>query len=319
MSFPIPEAISAAIHKVFPDEAGIVPQPLAQGLSGARIFSFEASGQRFVIRQSAHIERAEREAQCWRGAAALGVAPRLVYADAASGITISEFIAAEALDRSPAGIRRMASALRRLHQSQAFDGGMPLADILAGEVAKLGLSQPDAVIQAVCQAAAEADAISRENARVPCHLDLNPGNIVLSGQRVLFLDWETAGLGDPYLDLAQLGVFVFSTPEQGQSLLQAYLQAEPTPAEQGRMAAGRVIALAFYALGFFLAARRRDADVRLEAVSPVTWGELFALLASDGAQSAPEVAAATLAAEMQRFQQSDAYRQALARRTAPGV
>ncbi|UTH76403.1 choline kinase family protein [Chromobacterium sp. IIBBL 290-4] len=319
MAFPIPEAISAAIRQAFPEGAGIVPQALAPGLSGARIFRFEAGGQSFVIRQSAHIERAERETQCWRGAAALGVAPRLVYADAASGITISEFIAAEGMDRSPAGIHRVASALRRLHQSRAFDGGMPLAEILAGEVAKLGMGQPDAVIQAICQAAAEADAISREGERAPCHFDLNPGNILLSGERVLFLDWETAGLGDPYIDLAQLGVFVFPTPEQGQSLLRAYLQTEPTPAEQGRLAAGRVIALAFYALGFFLAARRRDAALRLAAVSPVSWGDLFALLSSGGAQSAPEVAAATLAAEMRRCQQSEAYRQALARRTALGV
>lgn len=311
MAGPIPEAVSAAIRSAFPDVSGIVPQLLPQGLSGAHVFRFAVDGEDFVVRQSPHVERCEREIRCWRGAAAQGIAPRLIYADAASGTTISEFIAGEPLDHSPAGIQRIALALRSLHQSPAFDGGMSLATILASEVAKLGLNQSDAVIEAICAAVAEADAVSRENELAPCHFDLNPTNILQTGNRVLFLDWETAGLGDPYIDLAQLGVFVFPAPDQQQILLQAYLQRTPEPADLSRFAVARVIAMAFYAMGFFMAARRLQPDLTLESVIPLDWRELFPFLMAGGAQRAPAVIAATLAAEMARAKTADGYRQAL--------
>jgi aminoglycoside phosphotransferase len=307
----VPEAVSLAICSAFPGVPGIVPQPLARGLSGARVFRFAVDGQDFVVRQSQYVERSEREIQCWRGAAALGIAPRLIHADAASGTTISEFIPGEPLDRSAAGIERIALALRTLHGSRAFGGGIPMAAILAGEMNRIGVNEPDTVIEAICEAAAEADTISRDNGRVPCHFDLNPTNILQTGDRVLFIDWETAGLGDPYIDLAQLGVFVFPAPDQQRMLLQAYLQRTPASADLSRLAVARVIALAFYAMGFFMAARGQQADLALEKVTPLDWRELFPLLMAGGAQSAPGVIAATLAAEMVRTRTAERYRQAL--------
>lgn len=62
----------------------------------------------------------------------------------------------------------------------------------------------------------------------PCHRDLNPNNVLVTADRVYFVDWTIAGAGDPFVDLAQLGVFAFPRPEQREALLDAYLGRSPS-------------------------------------------------------------------------------------------
>ena len=67
---------------------------------------------------------------------------------------------------------------------------------------------------------------------VPCHCDYQPTNLVISGSKLYVLDWEFAGMNDPYYDIACYGNAGF---DKALSLLQAYVGHQPTPAELRRL------------------------------------------------------------------------------------
>ena len=62
----------------------------------------------------------------------------------------------------------------------------------------------------------------RERALVLSHNDVNPSNLVYDGDKLLLVDWDTAGQNDPYYDLAAIAVFARMDDETCRSLLSAY-------------------------------------------------------------------------------------------------
>jgi len=53
-----------------------------------------------------------------------------------------------------------------------------------------------------------AAALAKDPRRVLSHNDVNPGNVVWDGTRAWLVDWDVAGLGHPYYDLATLALFL---------------------------------------------------------------------------------------------------------------
>lgn len=62
----------------------------------------------------------------------------------------------------------------------------------------------------------------RERALVLSHNDLNPGNLVVDGERLLLVDWEHAAPNDPFYDLATISVFLAMDGDACARLLAAY-------------------------------------------------------------------------------------------------
>ena len=60
--------------------------------------------------------------------------------------------------------------------------------------------------------------------QVPCHCDYQPTNLVIGADRGYVLDWEFAGMNDPYYDMACYGNVSMPAAE---SLLRAYLGRTP--------------------------------------------------------------------------------------------
>lgn len=67
---------------------------------------------------------------------------------------------------------------------------------------------------------------------VPCHCDYQPTNLVISGDKFYVLDWEFAGMNDPYYDIACYGNAGF---DKALSLFEAYLGHKPTSEELKRL------------------------------------------------------------------------------------
>ncbi len=80
--------------------------------------------------------------------------------------------------------------------------------------------------------------LDRERARyedipkVPCHCDYQPTNLVMSGDKLYILDWEYAGMNDPFYDIACYGNAGF---DKALSLLKAYVGGEPSSEEYRRL------------------------------------------------------------------------------------
>ena len=179
-------------------------------------------------------------------AAALGIAPALIYADA-------ECLVAEWLPGAPIDPDRLradpgsaARALRAFH-----DSGLQLParfwvpDLLADYaaiVARRGGVIRDAYRRAQDLVARVAVVLPLTDP-VPCHDDLLPGNILAADAdpgHAILVDWEYAGMGHRLFDLANLAVNNEFDDAARSRLLEAYYGE---PAGDGRRAALRLMML----------------------------------------------------------------------------
>ena len=80
-----------------------------------------------------------------------------------------------------------------------------------------------------------------EHSPVPCHDDLLPANILRDGERIWLVDWEYAGMGDRYFDLANLAVNNEFSPEDDRRLFESYWGEPATPARLAALALMRVM------------------------------------------------------------------------------
>ncbi|MCR5014495.1 MAG: phosphotransferase [Bacteroidales bacterium] len=86
---------------------------------------------------------------------------------------------------------------------------------------------------------------------VPCHCDYQPTNLVISGDKLFVLDWEYAGMNDPYYDIACYGNAGF---DKALSLLESYLGHKPNADELRHLSFHR----AFQCLQWFNVAIFKD-------------------------------------------------------------
>jgi thiamine kinase-like enzyme len=92
----------------------------------------------------------------------------------------------------------------------------------------------------VSAAAARISAALGERATAPCHNDLLTANFMHDGERLRILDWEYAGQGDPYFDLANLASNNDLDEAGEERLLEAY---SGTPPRTDQLAALRLLRL----------------------------------------------------------------------------
>ncbi|MCY0096699.1 choline/ethanolamine kinase family protein [Hoeflea ulvae] len=188
----------------------------------------------------------EHEAVAAREAAAAGVSPELIHADAATGIMVTRFIegaktmtpAAFAAD--PGSVRRAGEAFRQLHQSGAefpftFELFAMIDDYL-GILSKKDVALPEGYHDVVARADAVRAALARQSLpSVACHCDPLCENFLDTGERIWIVDWEYSGMNDPMWDLGDLSVEGGFDAAQDRALMQAYSGGAPDPSDHARM------------------------------------------------------------------------------------
>ena len=75
----------------------------------------------------------------------------------------------------------------------------------------------------------EAALSGSEHEPVACHNDLLAGNFLRGEERIWIVDWEYAGMGDRYFDLANFAINNELTEAQHPELLADYFSEEATP------------------------------------------------------------------------------------------
>jgi thiamine kinase len=124
--------------------------------------------------------------------------------------------------REPHNILRVAALLRRLHALVAPNEvqTMKLENTLHGYWALLGQWRDHAT---ALEIARESD---QQLLRRLCHNDVHHMNLIDDDVRLWLLDWEYAGVGDPYFDLASVCCYHGFDEARQQSLLAAYAPTE---------------------------------------------------------------------------------------------
>jgi thiamine kinase-like enzyme len=223
-----PESLAA---RLWP---GRTPQiePLGGGITNHN-FKVSVDGQAYVLRIGGKdtdllgIDRGAEHAAAL-AAAAVGTGPEVVAFLEEEGALVTRFVEGRAPPpeemRSAESIARVVAALRPVHDGPAiparFDS-FRVVETYADTARERGVVVPDNY-----GAAAEvADRISRVRGAQPlrpCHNDLLNANFILEGTRLWIVDWEYAGMGDVFFDLANFSVNHELEPEEDDELLSLY-------------------------------------------------------------------------------------------------
>ena len=199
-----------------------------------RSLVFSHDGVRYVYRHPGGgpergIDR-RREKRALERAAALGLDPSYLFADAEKGWKLSRFVPDFRLPDydSPEDTARVAAALRRLHAVQAPDIGLrPWEDAEALE-RELGILAPEklAALAPLRRALAPLyDEVRADGVRPCfCHGDAYRNNWMLTpGSETLLIDWEYAGQADPGVDTGYYILDAGWGPEESDAFLRQYL------------------------------------------------------------------------------------------------
>jgi thiamine kinase-like enzyme len=176
-------------------------------------------------------------------AARLGIAPAVALA--LGDCLVTRFVAcrtigAGELAASLDDVDELARALRSFHDCgvrlpSRFRVPALLDDYAAAVRARGGVVAGE-YDEAVRVAARICDALGPAQVR-PCHNDLLAGNVIRSREdgRLLIVDWEYAGMGDPRFDLGNLSVNNQFGEAADERLLHAYYGRAPSDAQRAAL------------------------------------------------------------------------------------
>lgn len=226
------------------------PVPLDGGITN-RNFRITLGGSDYVLRRHGvdtgllGIDRgSEREAG--ERAAELGIAPAVVAA--VEGGLLTRFVDCEPL--SPTELRERAgdlgAALGAFHRSglqlrARFDVPKLLRE-WAATIEQRG-GTPGAELRRTQEIAESIARAVSGDPELPCHNDLLPGNLLrerTSGQ-ILIVDWEYAGMGDPWFDLGNLSVNNGFDEDDDARMLEAWEERTPDARARARLRLMRVL------------------------------------------------------------------------------
>jgi thiamine kinase-like enzyme len=228
------EVAVGAVERLWPGKSANVTA-LSGGITN-RNYRVEVDGTSYVLRVGGNdtdllgIDRPTEHAASLR-AAEVGVGPAVFAFVEPEGWLVTRFIDGRGVPpeeiRTPEGIRRVAAVLRKFHGAAKIPGWFDAHAIVNGyrdEAVARGVTIPAEFAEA--HRASDRIRLARGPQReVPCHNDLLNANFLDDGE-IRIVDWEYAGMGDRFFDLANLSVNHEFGLEEDHLLLAAYFGAE---------------------------------------------------------------------------------------------
>ncbi len=216
------------------------PEALEGGITN-RNYRARFGGRDYVIRvpgRDTGLLGIDREAERVANdhAARIGIAPAVAAFLASPACIVTAFVEGEALDsadlRSPPLLTEVAGSLHSLHDlEQTLPSRFETVRIVvdyARIVAERGAAVPAAYPAALGRAGEiEAALTGPEHVPVPCHNDLLAANFIRGEDRIWIVDWEYAGMGNRYFDLANFSVNNELSAAEQEQLLAAYFGEAP--------------------------------------------------------------------------------------------
>ena len=219
------------------DGAQVVAR-LSDGPTNAS-FAIERGGERFVLRidkpaaDGYGLDRAaELEVIETLAASGLGEWPQ--HYDAESGVYLRPFLPGRSWTKADlqdsANLKKLANLLRQVHRLPPVGRRFDPVAFASRYAEQLGTVEALKIYRDI-----ESVFTSLEPVRPAlCHNDLVCSNI-LESDRLTLIDWEWAGTGDPFFDLAVVVQHHGLSGELGRHFLTAYLGEEPSIGDMERL------------------------------------------------------------------------------------
>ena len=207
--------VEAAVARVWPD-ADPRLEVLGGGITNHNV-KVELDGGAFVLRIAGKdtellgIDR-RLEVEATRVAAELGVGPEVVAFVEPEGWLVTRFIEGSGVPaetmREPVTLARVARTLCTIHAAAPVSGSFDSFRVVERYL-ETALARGGAEPAEYAWAHGLAGRIERARAGAPrcfCHNDLLNANFLDDGDRIRIVDWEYAGNGDRFFDLANFAV-----------------------------------------------------------------------------------------------------------------
>jgi thiamine kinase-like enzyme len=207
--------LAEAVRRVWPD-GGSEWEVLGGGITNHNVKVTRPDGV-FVLRIAGHdtgllgIDRGV-EQEATRAAAAVGVGPEVVAFVEPEGWLVTRFVEGSIPSvermREPGTLRRVALALRAVHAGPPIRGRFDSFRVVESYrtiAFDRGAAVPSAYAWAR-QLARRIEERRRAAPERPCHNDLLNANFIDDGERIRIVDWEYAGMGDVFFDLANFAI-----------------------------------------------------------------------------------------------------------------
>lgn len=236
--------------------------PLKGGRSAANLYRFDVNGLTYVLRLlPTNSTQAARfhQATIAKNASEIGVGPKVYFLDQEFEGIVMQFIKGRTVQykdfQNPNNLANIAKLLKQLHRSSvpfpmAHSPFQRFQDFCArGEQNKILFPTNFSKVKAAMQ---ELETLFKRSPLkyVPSHLDLNPLNIMFTGERFWFVDWVNGGMSDPFFDLATFSIFHHLNEEQNLFFLKQYFERDPTESEWNRFVVTQPIRLFVIAAAF---------------------------------------------------------------------
>lgn len=208
--------------------------PLGGGITNQN-FRVDRGGESFVLRiagANTELLGIDREYEYAANLAAgeIGIAPEVYYFIRPEGYLVTRFITAQPLPpeeiKQPENLKKVAGLLKKIHAMPDIPGSFSVYQVVedyAKIAHKYGVSLPDNFewlrenLYQVRQAFDKDPLPDR-----PCHNDLLNENFLHLEGEIILLDWEYAGMGDIFFDLANFSVNHGLDDDQDRYLLSCY-------------------------------------------------------------------------------------------------
>jgi thiamine kinase-like enzyme len=223
--------LEAAVERVWPGH-GARWEVLGGGITNHNA-KVEVDGETYVLRVAGKdtnllgIDR-EVEVEATRAAAALGIGPEVVDFVEPEGWLVTRFIEGGIppleIMREPTTLERVGAALRAFHEGPPISGEFDSFRVVQAyrqTTLERGGTVPDAYEWAR-EIARRIEERRGGAAPVPCHNDLLNANFLDDGGRLRIVDWEYAGMGDRFFDLANFSINHELDQDGRAALLAAY-------------------------------------------------------------------------------------------------
>jgi thiamine kinase-like enzyme len=227
-------AFDEAVERVWPARHARV-ELLGGGITNHNL-KVEVDGELFVLRiagkdtQLLGIDR-RVELAATETAAALGIGPEVVAFVEPEGWLVTRFVRGEtpplARTREPDMLARVAGALGAFHGVPAIPGTFDSFRVVE-DYRRIALERGGEIPAAFARAhrvARRIEQLRRGATAVPCHNDLLNANFLDDGEHLRIVDWEYAGMGDRFFDLANFSINHELDADSSALLLEAYFGA----------------------------------------------------------------------------------------------
>jgi thiamine kinase-like enzyme len=230
---PIPEDLIARVPQ-WKNAKDLRYSPLGGGITN-RNFRVDVGGESYVLRVAGAntellgIDR-ENEYFANQKAGELGIAPQVYYFIRPEGYLVTRFIQAQPLPpvelKQPDNLCKVAAMLNEIHAMPPIHGEFIVFRVVEdyAEVARrYHVDFPDN-FDWLLERMYNAEKAFKIGALplMPCHNDLLNENFLQMDGKIYLLDWEYAGMGDIFFDLANLSVHHNFSDIEDRLLLESY-------------------------------------------------------------------------------------------------